>query len=496
MKFSKSKIVVSYLIALSQSSCLRHNYPTNEDLEKEWKGSMALNDGEGYYAIFKFPTQWSEIGLEPSQITLLTLPNKISVWPQEALHEYTNLEELCPYGEALEALNGKGIALTRNHFIGQLPQQTLRSLYLPSLVTTIGKKALARHSNLKEVFLPLSLNRIDEEAFTECKSLTTVDFSACQNLQSVGSKAFWKCVSLPKADLSTCKKLRSIGKGAFSSCINLESVNLSGCTELEAIERETFNDCLNLKEVVLPRTLKTIGCLAFCGCTSLERITLPDSLEVLNSHAFTASGLTSIKLPHSLKTLDKEVFFNCSNLKSIQLSPLLKSLEWGTFGNCSSLQSIDLSVCRKLTTIGYEVFKGCTRLKQITFPVSLQTIELRAFENCSCLEFIDLSKCKKLKIIEKCVFKYCTNLTSIKLPPSLQTLDDWVFEGCINLKLITLPASLKVIGKNAFEGCDNLKQIIWEGDPSRIHKAEETFPNELKHFRLSKKGRLTEITIR
>ena len=139
------------------------------------------------------------------------------------------------------------------------------------------------------IFLPESLEYINEGAFKNLKSLKEVQFG---------------------------NQVISIGDNAFENCTNLRSITLPD--SLEIIGPYAFYKCTNLKEVHLGAGLLEIDGYAFSECTSLRSIVIPDSVESIFSYAFS----------------------NCSNLQEVQLGPNVESLIPAAFGGCSRLKTI------------------------------------------------------------------------------------------------------------------------------------------------------------
>ncbi|MDE7365129.1 MAG: leucine-rich repeat domain-containing protein, partial [Ruminococcus sp.] len=110
--------------------------------------------------------------------------------------------------------------------------------------TEIGRKAFARHHEIKEVVIPDSVEIIDDYAFVECISL-------CR-------------IKLPK-------NLKSIGEYTFAACEKLEYISLP--ESLFQIRNSAFSCCLFLKKISLYDNIN-IGNGAFELCHSIEEITL------------------------------------------------------------------------------------------------------------------------------------------------------------------------------------------------------------------------------
>ena len=116
------------------------------------------------------------------------------------------------------------------------------------------------------------------------------------------------------------------------------------------------------------------------------------------------TGLTSLVLPSSLKSIDQMAFQDCSGLTSLVLPPNLNSIGNWAFASCSGLTSLVLP--SKGVSIGNYAFVGCTSLKSLTFS--------------SCPNWIG-----------ECAFGGCSGLTSLVLPSDLTDISnlsiDWIF---------------------------------------------------------------------
>ena len=98
--------------------------------------------------------------------------------------------------------------------------------------------------------IPNSVVVIDEDAFCDCKNITSID--------------------LPS-------KLRIIGKGAFSMC-GANSMDLSNCKNINTLGSRVFSSCNSLIKIIFPECIDTIpeGCCE--GCKKLEYADIKNEL--------------------------------------------------------------------------------------------------------------------------------------------------------------------------------------------------------------------------
>lgn len=152
--------------------------------------------------------------------------------------------------------------------------------------------------------------------------------------------------------------------------------------------------------IKLPSTLKTIGAGAFCYNNNLENIAIPNGVTIIEPNtflynknlisvtipskvaeikekAFSNTGLNSIVVPGSVKTIGEECFINCTSLKTATLEDGVTSIAYGAFSGCSKLAEISLP--SSLTNIGEGVFFSCKSLVSITIPENVKSIGARTF---------------------------------------------------------------------------------------------------------------------
>lgn len=195
-------------------------------------------------------------------------------------------------------------------------------------------------------------------------NLTIPERVGSMTVTGVDNRAFYensvvKQIILPRT-------VRTIGDWAFAYCPNLEYVNTS------------YN-------------LNSVGFYAFAFSPSLEEININSDITELPSGLFQGSGLTSIKIPYNVKTIRRDVFSNCANLKSINIPAHIASIEIRAFINCTSLESVTFGGESTISALPSRIFGGCTALKEVSIPSSVKSIDSLAFENCTSLESVYIS---------------------------------------------------------------------------------------------------------
>lgn len=90
--------------------------------------------------------------------------------------------------------------------------RSLTSIEIPANVKTIGDGAFSM-SALTSIKIPTNVETIGNEAFSDCESLTSIEILA--NVKTIGNNVFSLCKSLKTVDMSACTQVETIGKSAF-----------------------------------------------------------------------------------------------------------------------------------------------------------------------------------------------------------------------------------------------------------------------------------------
>ncbi len=115
------------------------------------------------------------------------------------------------------------------------------------------------------------LSTIGDSAFFRCRSIgSSITFPS--SLTSMGGYCFYQCWSVPSFDLTNCEKLTTISNGNFEQTKLITSITLP--SNITFIDRYAFLYNDNLQTVDLSRcsNLTTLGNIVFKGCLKLTSI--------------------------------------------------------------------------------------------------------------------------------------------------------------------------------------------------------------------------------
>ena len=340
----------------------------------------------------------------------------------------------------------------------------LTNITIPARVTNIGNNAFGRCSNLEIIYVDKSNIKyssrdgilFDKYKLTIIKypqnKKDTTEYNIPKTVNKIGENAFSGCTSLTSIVIPD--SVTSIGSDAFSGCTSLTNIVIPD--SVTSIESNAFDGCTSLTSIVIPDSVTSIGSSAFSRCTSLTSIVIPDSVTSIGSSAFSrCTSLTSIVIPDSVTSIGSYAFSGCTSLTNIVIPDSVTSIGSYAFSGCTSLTNIVIP--DSVTSIGSYAFSGCTSLTNIVIPDSVTSIGSYAFSGCTSLTNIVIPD--SVTSIGSYAFYGCTSLTSIVIPDSVTSIGSYAFYGCTALTSVTIPDSVTSIGNSAFYGCTSLINI-------------------------------------
>lgn len=155
-------------------------------------------------------------------------------------------------------------------------------------VVGIADEAFQWNETIRSVTLPTGITTIGETAFANCTRLENV--KGLENVVEIKAHAFRQCPQLKEVSLG--EGLQSIGFQAFAA---------SG-----------------LVRVYLPDTLSSINTMAFASCTDLYEVEIRASISAIPTSFFAGcSALHTVKIPDSVERIDTDAFYNCFSLTNV-----------------------------------------------------------------------------------------------------------------------------------------------------------------------------------
>ena len=382
----------------------------------------------------------------------------------------------------------------------------LLDMEIPDGVTEIGWRAFSGCSALAAADLPADLEYLSGYAFADCASLVAVEVP--EGLASIPDYAFSGCSAL--TDVSIPATVTDVGTGAFTGCALLATIHVqpydtdrvkallesSGldttslafeedlsefrtwtdwdgvkwtyhiCSDGAEVIAEIYNNgnpaipATTVGDITLPDMLggypvKSIGDSAFYGCKQVTGVAMHDDLKYICQYAFAGSGVTSVAIPDSVKTIGSEAFSECGNLAAVTIPNGVTAIGESAFSCCTSLT--DVEIPGSVVAIGDYAFDECTALANLTIGDGVEVIGEYAFNGCTSLEDIEIPG--SVKSIGESAFDDCAALTSVTIGDGVEEIGDYAFLDCADLEAVELPASVTILGKGAFKGCLSLADV-------------------------------------
>lgn len=458
-----------------------------------------------------------------SSLATVLLPQGLKGIGQYAFQNCVKLSEIT-LPEGLVTINGQAFSGCGQYIVKTGLKTGLKSITVPSTVTTIGKSAFEECAALEEATIKSSL--IGESMFLDCRMLKKVTIGV--NTESIKNLAFSGCTSLSDIDLQS-NILTEIGKGAFQSAaisdfVIPDSVTSLGagsaatgadgvfadCSKLLSVTIGTgvanltdclFANCQSLETVEFKENGKTaqIGKKVFYNCRSLKAISLPSTVNqigLVGTSSYTTSttncsvfegcaALVSISLPSAVAKIGQNTFKDCSSLQTVTFNGnVLEFIALGAFSGCASLTDFTFPMLGSSFTLGASAFAGCSSLESIVLPDNVKTIADNTFLNCVSLEAAAMQSVAA-GTVGASAFEGCVKLKNVKLSDAVTQIKQKAFLNCVALEQITLPASLTKLGNgstsssagngNVFENCVSLLEITLPEEVNVIDVA--TFKN-------------------
>ncbi|MDD6603378.1 MAG: leucine-rich repeat protein [Eubacteriales bacterium] len=231
------------------------------------------------------------------------------------------------------------------------------------------------------------------------------------------------------------------------------------------IAESVFEDCEYLTSVTIPGSVKTIDKDAFSNCINLKTVTLGEGVDYIDYSAFSGTAIESITIPGSVKTIYEEAFCDCRNLKTIILNEGIENIHDWAFGN-TAVESVTIPASVKY--FNGSVFACCYDLKSISIADANESY--KSVDNIVCSKdgtalIYTLPSLTETLVVPEGVKSigfdafYASLISGVKLSSTVEYIGRYAFEYCKNLSSVELNEGLKTIDEYAFEYCDKLFSV-------------------------------------
>ena len=379
----------------------------------------------------------------------------------------------------------------------------------PTLCTITG----IQDKFVAELIVPDYVTEIEEGAFSECSSLTSITlpfvgkdasataasgstlfgyifgtntFNGSIAIKQYYTQTLYATYSIPSSLKSVTITGGAILYGAFYNCSGLTSIEIgqnvtsigdvafSGCTEITNLKVAegnavycSKNNCLieianktlifGCSNSTIPSDglVTSIGDSAFNDATLTGALIIPDGIIDIGKTAFSCSKLTSVTIPTSVRTIGASAFVNSSGLETVFYNAANARVFSNTTFSTGAAPTIIIG--NSVIAIPDMLFYSLN-IKNIIFGNNVTNIGAQAFSNCKELTAIVIPNC--VTSIGNEAFSDCTKLTQITIGNGVTNIGNRAFQSCTSLTSITIPDSVTTIGAFAFSFCTNLSDIL------------------------------------
>ena len=224
-------------------------------------------------------------------------------------------------------------------------------------LTKLDNNAFTNCKLLTALTIPANVTTIGESVFAGCEKLTGLKVaegneSFCMDDGVLYNKNYTSLIFCPVAKTGTVtinSKTTTIRENAFYNCTQLTGISLP--SSLTTISSAAFVGCSSLTTIAIPANVSSIGMGCFTGCTALKSITVDtgnsaysasdgvlvenqtklmaypnakgdtyavgEGVTTIDGYAFCMTGIKSLTLPSTLKTISDYAISYCSNLTTI-----------------------------------------------------------------------------------------------------------------------------------------------------------------------------------
>ncbi len=317
-------------------------------------------------------------------------------------------------------------------------------------VESISVGAFKGSSELKEIKIPISIKKIDENAFLNCNNL--------ENVYYEGTLEDWCNIKFS----NEYSNPMFYSKHLYIKDSNNEYYDATSVEELvipnvvDCIGDYQFYNFGNIKNIVISEKVESIGKDAFYNCSSLENIyyngMMDDWCDIELGNEY--SNLMSYKVNLYMKDSNNE-YCEIANLSELIIPDSAINIGDYQFSNFDNI--IQVVIPNNVISIGDYAFSECGSLENVYYEGTLEDWCNIKFSN----EYSNPMIYAQHMFMLDSNYEYyeITGITELVVPNKVTSIGNYQFYGFNNIKKVVVLDGVTSIGKYAFGRCSGLESI-------------------------------------
>jgi len=383
----------------------------------------------------------------------------------------------------------------------------LTSIIIPDSVTSIGASAFSGCKNLTSITIPDSVTSIGDYAFNDIPWLEEqrkknplviingilIDGYSCEgdviipnSVTSIGVEAFSNCKSL--TSITIPDSVTSIDGWAFYDCTSLESITIenSECAIGDSLgtipdtstiygytgsTAQAYADKYQRKFVAIgDKPVTTTPPTTTTTLTTTTTTTKKTTTAIATTTATTTTTRPNVNgLEYRIENDGTVTITKYIGTDSyIEIPSVIEGKTVSSIGRSSFEENMiikEVVLPDTITSVYYDAFLNCKNLESINFPKSLKNIYDYAFTTCHRLKSIDLTN---VTHIGYGAFQLCISLSEVTVPGTIKNIPDHAFHGCSDVNILTFEEGVTTIKEDAALNMYSLDEIIIPASVSSI----------------------------
>lgn len=296
-------------------------------------------------------------------------------------------------------------------------------------VIIIGKNAFRGCTGITSIKAG-KVATIGDDAFKECNALKKVELYSITNL---GKHSFAYCNALEEVILG--KSLTTVGENPFTNCLNLSSLSIESNapdfrTENNALIRIADGVLISVagatKELIIGGICKEVGSSALFGCSQLIKLELPEVIKLGDKSLVNCSSLAELLVP-KLEIVDNSSFITMQgvgNLKvvDIHLSPDFKGFNDALADNVSTT----IYVANEIVKSALETKFNKTKII-VGAPTAVQPVTISY--SCNSNGSLEVWTTGAVDVVSGQTLSYGSKVTFKAIPHFDYEVESWTLNG-------------------------------------------------------------------